>query len=447
MKVTVEDVNDTRKKVHVSIDADEIAAESKSILSQFAKSAKLPGFRPGKAPVNLIQGKYKNEIKSELNRKLTGDAYQEAVKESGLDVYGVVAMDGGDIEAGAPGAEMSFTFDIRPTFELPEYKGVAVTVPKAEVTEDEFLQTKDYILNQRAEYNVCEKAAEKGDYVKVSYEGKIGEERIADLVEDKKIYGTQTNTWEQAGDEHSPGVRAVVDALLGMSAGDKKDVEQVFADDFEVEALQGKTATYAIEVHEVREKKLPEMDEEFLKGFQVETVEQWEERIKEDIKGQKLQHANGQKRQQLIDHLIGLIDIAVPESAIDNEREVILRQHVEQAIQQGATEEQLEEHKESLFGQAGEAAVKRVKTQFVLGRIAEAEEIKVENEDMQRAIMNQAMQTRTAPDKIVKELQKSQDQLRELQRAVLFEKTLDFLIEQASVTEVEPEAEAATAEA
>ncbi|GHB98754.1 trigger factor [Cerasicoccus arenae] len=440
MKVTVEDVNDTRKKVHVSLNADEIAAEAKTLLKQFSQSAKLPGFRPGKAPENLIKGKYKNELKGELNRKLTSTAYEHGVKESGLDVFAVVAMDGGDVEPGAPGAELSFTFDIRPTFELPEYKGVAVSVPKMEVTEEEFVQTKDYILNQRAEYNIAEKAAEKGDYVKVSYEGKIGDERIAELVEDKPIYGTQTNTWEQAGDDQSPGVQSVVQGLLGMSVGEKKDVEEVFPEDFEVEALRGKTATYSLEVHEVREKKVPEMDEEFLKTFEVETVEQWEERIKQDIRRQKEQHVTGQKRQQLLDHLMGQIEMPLPESAVESEREHILRQHVTQAMEQGASEEQLEEHKETLFGQAGEAALKRVKTQLILGRIAEVEKIKVENEDMQRAIMNQAMQSRTPPDNIVKELQKDQDKLRDLQRAVLFEKTLDFLIDAANVTEVEAEA-------
>lgn len=445
MKVTVEDVNETRKKIHVSLDADEIAAESKSLLKQFSQQAKIQGFRPGKAPENLIVKKYKNEIKGELNRKLTGKAYEEGVKESGLDVYAVVEMDGGDIETDAPGAELSFTFDIRPTFDLPDYKGVDVSVPKADVTEDEFSKTKDYILNQRAEYNVCEKAAEQGDYVKVSYEGKIGDERVADLVEDRPIYGTQTNTWEQAGDEQSPGVQSIVQGLLGMSAGDKKDVEETFPEDFEVEALQGKTVTYSMEVHEVREKKLPEMDEEFLKGFQVESVEQWEERIKDDIRSQKQQHAEGQKRQQIIDHLSSLIEFPVPESAVESERQAILQQHVQQAMQQGATEEQLEEHKESLFAQAGEAAEKRVKTQIILGRIAEAEDVKVENEDMQQAIMQQAMQTRTPPDEIVKNLQKNQDQLRELQRAVLFQKTLDFLIEQANVSEVEEAAAPAEA--
>ncbi|MEO0793543.1 MAG: trigger factor [Verrucomicrobiota bacterium] len=443
MKVSVEDVNETRKKVHVSVSGEEIAKEEKSLLKQFSSSAKLPGFRPGKAPENLIKSKYKNELLSELSRKVTGTAYEEGVKESGLNVYAVVEMDGGDIEPGSPGAELSFTFDIRPTFDLSEYKGIDVTVPKMEVTEDEFKQTKDYILNQRAEYNVCEKAAEQGDYVKVSYEGTIGEERVADLVEDKPIYGTQTNTWEQAGDEHSPGIQAIVQGILGMSAGDKKDVEETFAEDHEIEALQGKSASYSVEVHEVREKKLPELDEEFLKTFQVETEEQWEERIRDDIKSQKEQHISDQKRKQLIDNLIAQVSFPVPQSAIDSERDVILRQHMQQAMQQGATEEQLEENKEELIQQASEGAVNRVKTQLILGHIAEKEKINVENEDMQRAIMNQAMQTQTPPDKIVKELQKNRDQLQELQRAILFQKTLDFLVEQANVTEVEAEAEPA----
>jgi len=444
VKVTVEEVTDTRKKVHVSVDADEIASEEKGLLKQFSQNAKLPGFRPGKAPENLIRSKYKNELKSELGRKIVSSAYEQGVKESGLDVYAVVEMDGGDIEPGAPGAELAFTFDIRPAFELSDYKGVPVSVPKAEVSDEEFQKTKDYILNQRAEYNVCEKAAEAGDYVKVSYEGTIGGERIADLVEDQPIYGTQTNTWEQAGDEHAPGVQAVVQGLIGMSAGDKKEVEETFPEDHEIEALQGKTATYAMEVHEVREKKLPEINEEFLAGFDVETAEEWEERIRDDIRGQKEQQASGLKRQQLLDQLMAQVEFPVPQSALEEERDVILREHVHRAMQQGATEEQLEENKDSLVEQAGEAAVKRVKTQLILGHVAKKEGITVENEDMQRAIMNQAMQTRTPPEEIVKQLQKNRDQLQELQQAVLFQKTLDFLVDAANVTEID---EAETAQA
>lgn len=147
-----------------------------------------------------------------------------------------------------------------------------------------------------------------------------------------------------------------------------------------------------------------------------------------------------------MDHLSAQIDFPLPESAVNGERDMILRDHMQRAMQQGATEEQLKEHEEDLIKQASEAAVRRVKTQLILGKIAEKEDIKVENEDMQRVIMNQAMQTRTAPDKIVKELQEDRAKLREMQRAVLFQKTLDFLTEAANVTETEAPAEPAVAE-
>lgn len=434
MKVTIEEVNNTRKKLHVTVSAAEIAQEETALVQEFAKSVRLPGFRPGKAPAQMVKAKHKKEIAAELNRKVVSRAYEEARKESKLDVFAVVDVEGGEFEAGKD-ADVTLTVDLQPEFELPTYKGLEVQVAPVEVSDKEFEQTKDYILNQRAQYDIVEKAAAKGDYVKLSYTGKVGDELIEAIAPERKVFGTQTNTWEEAGAEEGIGVPAIVKGVIGLKAGDKATVTEKFADDHEVEALRGKEGTYELEVHEVREKKLPAFDEEFLKGFGVDSAEKWEERIREDIKRQKDQHSDGQKRQQIIDQLVKTTEVELPQSAIEQERENILRDVVARNQQRGVTEEQLEAEKDKLFAQASEDAVSRVKAQFILGRIADAEKIKVENEDMQRAILSQAMQLRVAPDQLVKELQKDRNLLANLQRNVLLQKTLDSIVAEAKVVE------------
>ena len=436
MNITVQDITDTRKSVIVTVPASDIKQEETKLLGEFSKQAKIPGFRPGKAPANMIKSRFAKEIKGELGQRLTSKAYQKAIEESKYSVYAVIEVDGGDFKADED-HDLTFTLDVRPDFELPKYEGLEIQKQPIEATAEEVQQTKEYLLNQRAEYNVVEKAAEKGDYVKISYEGKIGDEAIADLVPDQPIYGKQATTWEEAGAEGAPGIKSIIDGVIGMKNGDKKDIEHAFADDFEVEALKGKTATYAVEVQEIREKVLPEVNEEFLKSVQAESVEQWEEKIKADVEGHKAQNNDRALREQIINQLDQAVDIPLPESGLEAERENLLRDYMSRAMQQGATEGQLEEQKDELFKGATDAAKQRLKSQIILGEIAKKEEITVENEDMSPRIMQEAMQNRIKPEQLVKELQKDRERLQNMQREVLLHKTLAFLVDKANVTESE----------
>ena len=135
---------------------------------------------------------------------------------------------------------------------------------------------------------VVEKAAEKGDYVRCSYEGTIEGQAIAELAPDAPMYGKQSKTWEEAGSEDAPGVRAVIDGLVGMSAGEE-EVEMEFSSDFQVAALAGHSAKYSLEVEEVREKILPELDEAFFKSMQVKDEAELRSQIAQNISQQKTQ--------------------------------------------------------------------------------------------------------------------------------------------------------------
>lgn len=436
VKTDVKDINETRKTITVSFSSEEVAEQEAKLIKDFQRQANIPGFRPGKAPENMVRTRFAKDIKQELKQRVVSQAHQEGVSGAEFEVFNIVELEEGEIASGSDAA-VTFTVDIIPEFELPEYEGLSVTNEPTDASDEEIGKMLDSILSQRAEYNVVEKAAEKGDYVRCSYEGKIGEEAVADLVPDAPMFGTQKVTWEEAGSEDAPGVRAVVDGLVGMSAGDEKEVTMEFPEDFKPEALAGKTAVYSLKAEEVREKVLPEVNEEFLKSLGVESEEDLRKNIGDNIENQKKQQNANSERQQITTALLKAVDFPIPESGVESETEDVLRDFMQRNLQQGVSAEEFEKHKEQLHDGASQAAHDRLKSRLILSKIAEKEKVKAEQEDFSRMIMMQAQQQGEKPEKIVKEIQKDQGRINQMRRDIILGKTMDLLVEKAEREVVE----------
>lgn len=433
MKIDIQDVNDTRKTLAVSFEASEIAAEEAELLKQFSKQAKIPGFRPGKAPVNMIRQRFGKQIKDELRQRVISKAYQDGTKEAKLNLINVVDLADADIAADQD-AELKFTVDVRPEFEITDYKELPVTGISEEVSDADVEETIDRIRSERAEFAPVEREAAKGDYVKFSHEGTIDGQPISEIAPEKPVYAKMPQTWEEIGSEHGliPGLG---DGLEGLKTGDKKEIEVEFPADFSVEALQGKKAVYAVEVQEVRERKLPALDEEFCKAQGVDSVDEFKKRVTEMVKGKKSQERRADIRRQVTEAIAGKVEIPLPESLVDYETEMAMRQVVQNNVRQGVSQEKLEENKEQIHAESRAAAAEAVKLQLILTQIAQKEEIEVTDEDMSRFIMQRAYQSGQKPDAIVKDLRKDQEQVRRIQSSLLYDKTLEFLVDQAKVSE------------
>jgi len=432
--IEIKEVNETRKEVLVTFSQDDIAKEEKGILGDFSQHARIPGFRPGKAPETLLRKRYGKEIREELKRKILQSGYQKMDKEGDLTVLNLVQVEDPDLDTEAPYV-MKMTVDVKPSFDAPDYKGMALERDPADVTEEEIEKAIDHTRGQRADFNKVDRAAEKSDYVRCSYEGKLDGESIEEHVAERPIYGTQKNTWEEAGAEDAPGITEIAEALIGMKEGDTSTVEATFPENHEVEFLKGKTISYDLEVLEVRERKLPELDEEFLKSLNVESVEQLREQTTETLKNQKEQAGQNQLRQAATQKLGEMVNFPVPESLVANETNQILSNYMSRQMQQGATEEDFEKNREALFASANEEANRKVKLDLILDEIADAEKVEVTEEDMSNFLYNYAMQTRRAPDDIVKELQKDRGRVLDIQRNIRRSKAVGKVIEQAEVSE------------
>ena len=222
MKTNIEKISDTRQKVSVSFDAAEIAGERKNVVAEFVKFAKVPGFREGKAPAAMIEKRFEADIKAQLERAITNQAVEALNSIKEFDIFAVVDLQAGDVES-KDGATLTFTADIYPQVKLPEDYKTTVELNPVEATDEEIQKTVDFYRNQRAQYNKIEdRAAQKGDFVQVSYEGKIDGKSVDELVEKPAMYGKQNGTWEEAGNTDVPGVRSIVEGVVGMKVGERR---------------------------------------------------------------------------------------------------------------------------------------------------------------------------------------------------------------------------------
>lgn len=444
MNIQIQDVSPTRKSLTVSLDANEVAAEYKLVIGAVSKQVSIPGFRPGKAPANLVLKQYAKAVNDEFKQKVVGKAYRDGIKESKLDVIQVTNVNEGDI---APDkfASIVITVDIRPAFELPELSGIPVTVAPTEPTEAEIEAGIDALRGERADFKAAERPAQKGDYVKLSYEGTIAGQAILDIVPDKQIYGKVPQTWEEVEGENEGLIPGLGKQLAGLSSGDKKDLTVEFSADFKgAPDLAGKTAIYAVDVLEIRERVLPELNEEFFKTNQVDDLAGLHSKIRNNLKARKENANAAGKRRQIVDALIAKVDFPVPQSLIDQETKTVLRQFIEENERRGLTPEQFEKDKDLLVEGAKKAAESRVKTQLILARIAEQEKLAVDAADIDTFLYRQSMQTGTKPDKLVKELTNDRERLRAVQQSILFDKALDLLVSKAAVVHGAPATDAGT---
>jgi trigger factor len=440
VNVQLNNVSATRKSLVVTLDPSEVDAEHKAVVGEIAKVASLPGFRPGKAPAAMIAKKYHKEITEDFKQKVVAKAYRTALEKEKLDVLNIVNVEEGTIATGNP-ANVTITLDVRPEFNVPDLSDLTTEIAPTDPTDAEIDNVIQGLRAERADFKPADRPAKKGDYVKLAYEGTIDGKPITELAPDKQLYGKVPQTWEEVEGANEGVIPGLGNQLGGLKPGEKKDITITFPADFApVPALAGKAATYQVEVQEIRERVLPELNEEFFKAQQVDDLAGLQSQVRNNLKLQK-EHQNrvGQRR-QVTEALAAKVDFPVPDSLVEAETQGVLRQFIEENMRRGVPAEQFEKDKKELFEGAKKAATNRVKLQLVLAKIAEQEKIQVTNDDINNYLYREAMRSGQKPDKLAKTLAADREQLRSVQQSIIFDKAVDFLVSKAKVTTVQPKA-------
>jgi trigger factor len=431
--VKIENISKTRKRLVIPVSGEEVKQAEADVIASITREANLPGFRQGHAPEAMLRSKYARLIEEELRDKVIRDGYQKALKEADLELCAIVDVENDKIVVGR-NTTVKVTADVYPEFKTPNYKGIEVKLPKINIEESEVEKTVEFIRGQRAEFTPAEREVRKGDYVRISYHGTLNGKAVSEIVPDQPIYGTQKNTWEEAGD-HENGIKAIAEGLVGMKKGDKKTVQMEFDKKFAAAALSGKKVSYDIEVLELREKKLPELNEAFFKALGVKDLEELKKNIRASLENRAKEDQEDDKNHQISDALIDSADFPLPEALLKAESQQVLDEIIADNQQRGVSEELIKKNEKQMVETAKEAAQKRVKMRLVLRQIANDEKVQVTQEDLQRAVVNEAMRRQEAPEKFVKELSADRERLNNFTHALRLGKAMKLVVDAAKITE------------
>jgi trigger factor len=434
MNVEFEALPNCLATLKISVSPEKVNEAMGEVTSNYAKYAKLPGFRPGKAPRSVIEKKFSKEIREEVTKQVLSNACREAIKDKGLRVLSL-----SEVEDVVWGEDQSLAFRatvvLHPSFDLPDYKGIPVTIPGTEVTEAEIDEAIENLREQQADFPDVEPArpAAMDDFVVVDYSGTIdGEPVHVKFPKAGKPLSHNADFWIKMTDEaFFPGF---CQQLVGMNIGETREFDIEVPADFPVEGMPGTKVHYKVTLKELKSRKLPELDDAFASNIaEGKTLAELRTMAREELERQKQNNADAAKRNGVMSALLSKVECELPTAMVRNQTQSILQEIVRENQTRGVAEEVLKEHEKDLVGSAAQSARERIKGTFVLLRIAEQEKIQVTEMELRTRIAQLARKYEMTFDKMLKELQK-RDALDQISEEILTAKTLDFVAKEATVT-------------
>ena len=443
MNIVVENQPESISKISVTIPSEVVAKEQKQLISGFKNQAKIQGFRAGKAPESLVAKKFEKEIKEELSQRLISQGVEQAIKEKELNVLRFNAPDTLDWQDNGDFL-IEITCIVTPEFELPEYKGITIEATSDEVTDEELDTSLKGLQKNLAQFEASEKTElEEGLCAIVDYSGTIEGKSIEEAIgKDIPALTGSEGYWLHINDDKNTMLPELAQAIIGLKLGETKEVQVTLSDDFAIEEARGKVVDFKVEVKDIQEENLPELDDTLAKKTLGEeaTIQELKDKMKEYLEGDKKSRVFQQKSDKIVKQILEGVEIDLPESLIQEETQNIANETIQQGYQYGLDEAAIKEQQEQILANAGEQAQDRLRTSFVLQKIAKVENIEVTQEEIMGQLQQEAQAAQKDLGELIKEYQQSQ-RLESLRYRMGIDKTLAFLIEQANITEIQAKAE------
>jgi len=417
-----------KRGLTVTIPQTELDTRLSERLDQLKDRVRIKGFRPGKVPVNHLRRVYGKAAMAEIVEALIGEKSREVLSERGerAAMQPKVAMTDDEkaaMEILEGRADLSFTleYEVLPTYELGDFKGLKIERPIVEVADEEVQTRLAQVAESARPYTLVERGAQKGDRVSFDYSAKM----------DGEVFETNTTTIVIGSGQFIPGFE---DALIGAKAGEAKTIELTFPADYPAEKLAGKPASFDVSVKEVSEPGELVLDDEFAKRVGLESVEKLRETIGKQIESEYGRASRQRVKRQLLDQLDKLHSFPLPENLVGQEFENIWRQvthdiehHGKSFESEGTTEEDARKEYRGI-------AERRVRLGLVLSKIGETAEVTVTDEDLHGALYEQARRYRGQEKQVFDYYRNNPDALQALRAPIFEEKVVDYVLEFADVT-------------
>jgi trigger factor len=403
----LEDISSTKKRLKIEVPAEAIESEIKRGLNEAQKRARIPGFRPGKAPMHLIEKKFGKEIEADVMEKIIPEYYLKAIKEADITpVSRPVVEEPFDFKRNEP-ISMTVSVEVRPRVENLDYENVTVKEVPVEVRDEEVDAVLNRLAEERATYESVDDAVNAGDLVTIDY-------TVEDTVSKDVVL--------KVGSGHYP--QEFFDGLIGKKKDEEFIIEASFPEDSQT-PFAGKRPKFEVKMKEIKRRNIPVIDDEFAKDLGFENIGQLKDRVKENIIASKNRDAERTKQREILDKLIESHSFDVPEGLLNAEISGIIGEIRAAGNDQRTDEEIREEIKPH--------AEKSVRASILLELIGEKEGINVSDEDMKEEILNIAQRSYVSPENVMKYYMAKEGSLEGLKQSVFEKKVLNFLLNKAKI--------------
>jgi trigger factor len=411
-----------RRELELEIPAEDISKATERVAKQIARVAKVPGFRPGKAPVSLIKRRYADDIKGEVLQSLVPEKVEKAVAEQKLSPVSQPQVDKLDFNEGQP-LKFRAVFEVLPEFELGKYKGLDIEMPATQVTDEDVNKALEETRERAAAFAPVEsRPVENGDFVQLKLIG-TPEGGGDPLQADSVLCHVGAEETMQPFNEN----------LLGANVGDHKTFDVDYPADYPDAKLAGKKFHYAADVAGIKIKKLPELDDDFAKDVSdASTLDELKNKIRESLEREHEHRRRDLQREKIIHALVTSHDFPVPESLVEHQKDVRLERVVRSLAQQGVDPRAVNLDWVSLRQRQEDRAKEDVKAELIIDRIASTESIDATEEDVQHELEHLAGHSGDSAEAIRARLTK-QGAVDRMKAKLRSDKTLDWLAQNANV--------------
>jgi trigger factor len=412
-----------RRELDLEIPADEVSKAMERVAKEFAKVARVPGFRPGKAPITLIRRRFADDIKGEVLQSLVPERVEKAVSEQKLTPVSQPKVEQLDFNDGQP-LKFRAVFEVLPEFELGNYKDLQFEMPAMDVTDEDVTKTLEDMRERAAAFAPAEgRAVQDGDFVQLKLTGTPegeGEPLQADSV------------LCHIGAEET--MAPFNENLRGVNIGDHKEFDVPYPADYPDAKLAGKTYHYSVDVLGIKTKKLPELNDEFAKDVSdATTLDELKKKIREGLEHQRDHKQKDLLREKVLGEIVKLHDFPVPQSLVEHQMDVRLERVVRSLAQQGVDPRAVNIDWVSLRKRNEDRAKDDVKAELIVDRIATAENIDVTEEEVEHELQHLAGHSNESAEAIRARLTK-QGTLDRIKAKLRSDKTLDWLAQNARVS-------------
>ncbi|HVX67938.1 MAG TPA: trigger factor, partial [Bryobacteraceae bacterium] len=318
------DPQSPKQSLEITVPVDEVEAETERVVESLQKKIRLPGFRPGKVPLDLIRRRYESDIRQDVLEKLVPRHFYTRAEKEGLAVVGTPDIKEVHFEKGEP-LKFTASFEVAPSIELKEYKGLTVTYQEPEITDEDIQKRVDQLREQKAEYvNVDPRPLAAGDHAVVSLESLAGVEQP--IKQDELVL--------EVGGEAT--LADFTNNLLGASPGDEKEFDVTYPEDYGQARIAGKTIRFKAAVKGVRRKEIPELNDEFARDLgDYQNVDELREAVRKAIFSERQFFAQQEAKNKLIEQLVDAHDFPVPEAFLEHQIELSVRRQLEMLAAEG----------------------------------------------------------------------------------------------------------------